>query len=170
MRRLKSMFISWDFLATVLVTAATYYIMPDYLNMKFLLSVYNMSITILALIFSLFFAALAIIMSSSQNDFIDFLEEENLFSELLWSFKLTLIMLFVSLIYSIVLYTGTSFFVETYGEQWLQSGMFFLVLSALFTYSMGATCVSVYDTIIFSEFRSKFERSTKNKDNTKPEN
>ncbi|MEW5677043.1 hypothetical protein ABGT15_12080 [Flavobacterium enshiense] len=162
MRRVKALILSWDFFATVFVTAIAYFIMPGYIDMKFLLSVYNMSITILALIFSLFFAALAIIMSSSENDFIDFLDEENLFTELLWSFKVTLIFLFFSLIYSIILYTGTSYYIETYSsKEWLQDNILFLILVALFTYSMAATCISVYDTIKFSEYRSKFNRMKK---------
>lgn len=164
MRRIKSVIISWDFIVTILVTVITYRIVPEYLNMKFLLSVYNIGITILALIFSLFFAALAIIMSSSENDFIDFLEEENLFSELLWSFKVTLIMLFISLIYAIILYTGTSYYIETYNSiVWLQNEILFLILVALFTYSMASTCISVHDTIKFSEYRSKFDRFIKSK-------
>jgi hypothetical protein len=161
MSRLKSVFVSWDMAITVLVTGVACFIVPNYLNMKFLISIYNMSITILALIFSLFFAALAIIMSSSENDFIDFLEEEKLFSQLLWSFKVTLIILFLSLIYSVILYTITSYQIETYHEAYLQHNLFFLILLAMFTYSMGATCLSVYDTIKFSEYRSKFNRFTK---------
>lgn len=161
MRRLKSFIISWDLLVTLIVTIVTYYALPNYLDMDFVLSIYNMSITILSIIFSLFFAALAIIMSSSENDFIDFLEETKGFSELLWSFKITLIMLFVSLIYSIVLYTGTSYCIESYEGNWLQRDILFLVLTALFTYSMSSTCISVYDTIKFSEYRSKFERNKK---------
>jgi hypothetical protein len=50
-----------------------------------------------------------------------FFRRSNTFIELLWSFKFTLFILFLSLILSIILYSGTSFWIETnHDESWLQ--------------------------------------------------
>ncbi|HEY1194687.1 hypothetical protein [Flavobacterium sp.] len=123
--------------------------------MKFTLSFYNVAMTVLSIIFSLFFTAMAIIMSSSDNDFIEFLEETKTFTELLWSFKITLLFLFMSLILSIILYSGTSYWLESYNEDsWLQNKTLLLILEFLFLYGMFATWFCIMDTIKFSKYRS----------------
>ncbi|RXM42262.1 hypothetical protein BOW57_17080, partial [Flavobacterium sp. YO64] len=80
MRRVKSFIYCWDFGIAFFATLITYYFLPDYINMKFTLSFYNVAMTVLSIIFSLFFTAMAIIMSSSDNDFIEFLEETKTFT------------------------------------------------------------------------------------------
>lgn len=167
MRRIRSLLKGWDFWVSLMVTLLTFYCLPDYINMKFALSFYNVAMTVLSIIFSLFFTAMAIIMSSSDNDFIEFLEEDNIFTELLWSFKITLLCLFMSLILSIGLYSGTSYWLETFEESksiWFQSKIFLLLLEFLFLYSMLATWLCIMDTLNFSKYRSKF-LSQKNKKN-----
>ncbi|KAF2341570.1 hypothetical protein [Flavobacterium tistrianum] len=166
-RRIKSIILCWDFGLTFLVTLLTFFILPDFIIMKFTLSFYNVAMTVLSIIFSLFFTAMAIIMSSSDNDFIEFLEERNTFTELLWSFKFTLLVLFVSLILSILMYCTTSYWLETYEEAnciWWQSKIFLLVLEFLFLYGMFATWMCIIDTVKFSKFRSKYlaEKNKKN--------
>jgi len=162
-RNIKSIIFSYDTGVSIALSVISYCTLPDYLNMKFLLTFYNICISVLSIIFSLFFAALAIIMSSSDNDFIEFLEQRKTFSKLLFSFKATLVMLFVSLVYSIILYTGSSFYIETYNfGVWEQHKILFCILELLFIYSMIATGLSILDTIAFSKFRSIF-LSKKNK-------
>ncbi|WP_177735128.1 hypothetical protein [Flavobacterium inviolabile] len=140
MRRIKAVIKSWDFVIALLSTITTYLLLPDYVNMKFALSFYNVAMTVLSIIFSLFFTAMAILMSSSDNDFIEFLEERNTFTELLWSFKFTLFILFTSLVLSIILYNGTSFWLETnYRDVWLQKSILFLTLEFCFLYGILAT-------------------------------
>lgn len=157
MRRIKSFIISWDFGAALLVGTALYFMLPEYLNMNFLLSVYYILITVLTIIFPLFFAAFAILISSSDTDFIRFLEENNLYTELLWSFKVTLNMLLISLIYSIILYARTSYSIELHKPAiWGQHNLFFIALASLFTYSMVSTFLCIYDTLEFSKARAKF--------------
>jgi hypothetical protein len=162
MRRLKSLLASWDIWIAVIITALASVCLPDYIDMKFSLSFYNVSMTVLSIIFSLFFTAMAIIMSSSDNDFIDFLEEKNTFTELLWSFKITLLILFISLLSSIILYTGTSYWIETYNNKnWVQNKYLLVFLVFSFSYGMFATWYCIMDTIKFSKFRSEFLASQK---------
>ena len=157
MRRLKALFLSWDFGISILITAITFYHIPNYIDMKFTLSFYNVLMTVLSIIFSLFFTAMTIIMSSSDNDYIEFLERENIFSELLWSFKFTLLTLFISLLISILLYSGTSYWLSTYSSfEWLQNKILLLIIEFMFLYGMFATWLCILDTIRFSKFRIKF--------------
>lgn len=162
MRRFKAIILSWDFGITLLSVFATYLVLPEYINMNFALSFYNVAMTVLSIIFSLFFTAMAIIMSSSDNDFIEFLEEKNTFTELLWSFKFTLFVLFLSLILSIILYSGTSYWIETnHNETWLQDYRLLLLLQFCFLYGMIATWFSIMDTVKFSKYRSDFLKEQK---------
>lgn len=157
MRRVKSVILCWDFGTSFMVVLLTYYLLPDYINMKFALSFYNVAMTVLSIIFSLFFTAMAIIMSSSDNDFIEFLEQDKIFTELLWSFKVTLLSLFTSLILSIILYSGTSYWLESYNEDsWLQYKILLLILEFLFLYGMLATWFCIMDTLKFSKYRSMY--------------
>lgn len=162
MRRFKAVILSWDFVITLLSVFATYLVLPEYINMNFALSFYNVAMTVLSIIFSLFFTAMAIIMSSSDNDFIEFLEKKNTFTELLWSFKFTLFVLFLSLILSIILYSGTSYWIETnHNETWLQDYRLLLLLQFCFLYGMIATWFSIMDTVKFSKYRSDFLKEQK---------
>lgn len=167
MRRIRSILVGWDFWVAFLTALLTYYVLPDYINMKFSLSFYNVAMTILSIIFSLFFTAMAIIMSSSDNDFIEFLEKRKTFTELLWSFKFTLLILFASLIFSIFMYSGTSYWLETYEENkavWLQNKVFVISLEFLFIYGMLATWLCIMDTVKFSKYRSQY-LSQRNREN-----
>ena len=97
-------------------------------------------------------------MSSSDDDFIIFLNEDKIFDDLLWTFKVTLIALFGCLIYSLFLYILTNYYIENSkkGEIWFQHKIIFCSLTFLTTYSLIATYLSVENTLIFSKFRSKY--------------
>jgi hypothetical protein len=154
---------SWDFIISVTITLVTAFIIPNYIKVSFAEDIYSVGITVLSIIFSLFFAASAIIMSSSDNDFIDFLEEEKHFSILLETFRFTLISLFVSLIYSIVLYIITDYLLKYSGDAFTQNKVWFLIFELTFIYSMLATGLSVLDTVNFSKYRSIFLKQAKDK-------
>jgi hypothetical protein len=162
--KLSNIILSWDFVIAIVLTLATAVILPVMLKMSFCISFYNTGITVLSIIFSLFFAALAIIMTSSDNDFIAFLEEENDFSALLDSFKITLAMLFFSLIYSIVLFVSSDYFAKNNIPDIEQHKIFFLVFEFLFTYSLFSTALSVRDTIKFSDLRGQFLKKKNKKE------
>ena len=159
--KLKDVILSWDIIVAIIITLITSIILPAILPIKFCLSFYNIGISVLSIIFSLFFAALAIIMTSSDNDFIDFLEENNDFTALLNSFKTTLLILFISLFYSIVLYVITDYFTNISDAMKFQNVVYFLLFEFLFCYSLFATGLSVKDTITFSKFRAKFSNRKK---------
>lgn len=156
MNKYKAVLVSWDIFASIALGLLTFFVLPEYLNIVFTKSFYSIGISVLSIIFSLFFAALAIIMSSSDNDFIQFLEEKNNFTGLLWTFKYTLALLFISLIYSIVFYTISEYLIENSKANWEMHKLIFVIFEFLFCYSMLATFLAVLDTIQFSKFRAVF--------------
>lgn len=164
--KISNIILSWDFVISIVLTLVTALILPSYLELEFCKSFYSTGITVLSIIFSIFFAALAIIMASSDNDFIEFLEENGDFTILLDTFKITLIMLFISLIYSIVLYVITDYNLTTLRyENVKQHKTYFMIFEFLFCYSLLSTGLSVKDTIIFSNFRARYlskKNQTKN--------
>jgi hypothetical protein len=164
MNKFKMILFSWDIYLSLPLSLISYFFLPKYLEMEFTLSFFNIGITVISIIFSLFFAALAIIMSSSDNDFLEFLEQKNQFTTLLWTFKVTLIALFCTLIYSIVLYTGTQYYIVHFNPiKWEQHKILFIFFEFLFLYSMIATGLSINDTIVFSKFRAKFLKQQSDK-------
>ena len=163
--KIREIILSWDFFVASLITLVTALIIPHRLSLEFCLSFYNIGITVLSIVFSIFFTALAIIMASSDDDFISFLEEEGDYTILMVSFKITLVMLFVSLIYSIVLYCITSYVLSCLPIDKSQNCIYFLIFEFLFSYSLFATGLSVKDTIMFSQYRAKY--ISKNKANKK---
>ena len=158
MSKLKSFFISYDFGFSLIIGITLYIILPEYLLMNFTIDYYGVIITAVSIIFSLVFASCSILLSSSDNDFINFLNEEDDFDNLLWTFRVTLVSLFICLLYSLALYVGTSYMIEHFkieGE-WEQHKILFISLTSLTIYSLIATYLSVEDTLIFSKFRSRF--------------
>jgi hypothetical protein len=153
----------WDFIISILVFVLIYIFVPEYMEMKFTLSFYNIGISVLSIVFSVFFAALAIIVSASDNEFIDFMEENGHFTHLIWTFRFTLFLLFLSLVYSIILYMCTNYYIETYTEKWYQHSIFFSIFSMLFTYSMVATVMGVNNSIKFTGFRLQYLKAKKEK-------
>jgi hypothetical protein len=164
--KISNIVLSWDFVIGIVLTLVTALILPSYLELEFCKSFFSTGITVLSIIFSIFFAALAIIMASSDNDFIEFLEENGDFTALLDTFKITLVMLFISLIYSIFLYVITDYNLTTLKcEVIKQHKTYFLIFEFLFCYSLLATGLSVKDTIIFSNFRANYLSKIKQSNN-----
>ncbi len=158
--RLKDIIISWDTGISLVLSTILFFLLPKDLNINFSISFFNIGITVLSIVFPLFFAALAMIISSSDNDFILFLEEENDFTDLIQTFKFTLYSLMISLIYAISLSV-----ISNYGllqieckknEIIYQNKWFFVIFVFLFTYSFFATILSIKDIIMYSQMRNKF--------------
>lgn len=160
--------LGWDFISAFIAVVLTCIFVPEYMSMKFVLSFYNVGISVLSIVFSVFFAALAIIISASDNEFIDFMEEDGSFTRLVWTLKFTLKALFISLVYSIVLYITTNYYIEGIevksNERWLQHSILFIMFEALFIYSMVSTVMGVNNSIIFTQFRIRFLKQKKLKD------
>jgi type III secretory pathway component EscU len=158
--RIKMILWSWDILAALVAAAISYKFTPEVITNKFCVTIYGTAIGILSIIFSIFFASLAIIMSLPDNDFINFIENpERLFTSLLSYFKLTLMILFLSLLFTISLYVYSMYGSETDAGN---RGVFVL-FSGIFIYSLVATIIAVNITLSFTERRVKYQADKKPK-------
>lgn len=166
-RKIIDIITGWDFIISIITSLLIYIFVPQYMEMKFTLSFYNIGISVLSIVFSVFFAALAIIVSASDNEFIDFMEENGHFTHLIWTFKFTLFLLFISLAYSIILYMFTNYYIETYTEKWYQHSSLFALFAMLFVYSMLSTVMGVNNSIKFTDFRLKYLKIKKSKEKDK---
>lgn len=155
-KKVKMVAFSYDTGVAILMALIVGFALPGKIRADFCASFYNVGISVLSIIFSVFFAAMAIIMSSSDNEFIEFLEEKQHYTQLMFTFYFTLVMLFASLSYSIVLNIYTDFFVKHNKEGVLGNKTGFVIFVALFSYSLISTGLSVKDTLMFSKFRTKF--------------
>lgn len=165
----KSIIYSFDIWIALAITAVTAFFLPAEIKSTFACSFYSVGITVLSIVFSLFFACLAIIMTSNDNEFVKFMEDpDRLFTRLLDSFKFTLSLLLFSLAYSIVAFQYFDFFVKIHSERHYQHKAFFLLFEFLFSYALCATSQSVYDTIRFTSRRTIFLKQSdkKNEPNT----
>jgi len=106
---LRKLVTSWDFLAaaSAFLVAAT--VAPDWLPNGLVKDFYGLGTAVLAIVFSVFFAALTIIMSSTDDQFVEFLEEEQGYTKIVATFRFTLLILFAALLSSLLLYVYTSF-------------------------------------------------------------
>ena len=152
--KLRHIILSYDFFAAVIFSGLSLHFLPSNLKLDFCSSIYSMGITVLSIIFSLFFAALTVVMTSSDNKFVEFMEEDGSFTDLISTFKYTLGLLFTALIYSIILYMYSDYSVKNGIET--QHKAFFLMFQFLFSYSLISTVLSAKDSIIFSQFRIRF--------------
>jgi len=144
---------SWDFISSSLIGLALYFVMPYILINGTVLVFYNTGITVLSIVFSIFFASLAIIISASDNDFIKFLEVDKTYTRLLQMFKFTLYVLFIGLVYSILLYSYSSYFSKVTDGQ---NKIFLSVFSFLFLYGLFCTFNSTKHSIKYAIYRVRF--------------
>lgn len=155
---LKDIFFGADMLLSILVGLASCAIVSptDVISGSILKDVYSIAINILAILFSMFFAALTIIVSINDSAFVAFLEEDNLMTNILKYFKFSLTVTFIVLFSTILLYIMTVF--KSNNSNWGQyAGQFSLFLWA-FSYSIFAILVSAIDAIRLFNARVKFVR------------
>lgn len=150
----KDIFLAVDFFAAVALALTAWLILPYWISSEFAKDLYSIGISVLSIVFSVYFAALAIIMSSSDDDFIRFLEEEGQYTTIIISFEWSLGALFVALIYSMGIYAFTSYWLSTSvpnQEKWC-----LVVFSFLFFYGLFSAASSTRNAIIYSRFRTRF--------------
>lgn len=154
----KDVFTSLDMIAAIIVGIFSCYLLPpnDIIPGPMLKDIYSIAINVLAILFSMFFAALTIIVSINDSDFVSFLEEDYLLSDILRCFKFSLGITFIVLFITILLYIWTVF--NSSNKYWGQySGQFSLFLWA-FSYSTFAMLLTAKDAIRLFYSRVKYVR------------
>jgi hypothetical protein len=152
--KIKNIIISWDFITALIMTVIIAFVLPSRIKTEFASSLYETGISVLSIVFSVYFAALAIIISSSDDDFVKFLEKDGDYSAIVDSFKFSLALLFIALIYSILLFSISSFWISE--TCLIQSSLWLIVFIFLFLYSMFAALNSTLDSLKYAKFRTRF--------------
>lgn len=129
-------FLTWDLYLSLLVAVICYFVLDFLLTGAFVQDVYQLGITILSIVFSVFFAAMAIIISTSDNDFVSFLEAEDKSYTLLISIlKASVMIIFVALMYSVFMFLFTSYQLN-HDPAYHQYKYFTVFFIFMFSYSM----------------------------------
>ncbi len=162
--------ISWDFALGILVAVLFFGIGPEEINYKISNEIFSVVISTLSIIFSVFFAALAVLISSGDDAFIIFLEDVGLYKEIIWYFRYTLFILFFVLLISIFLFVTTLFQADL-----IQPGIYPKYLIGVYLglvgYALFCSINSAIDSIKYAQARSKFlqiKRKLKTETNKDP--
>ena len=169
---LKRIVYSWDLLLAVALTVAFALVTPTQLISSVAKDISATLVSLLAIIFSVFFAALAVIIAAGDNDFVAFVAEDGTYYEIIWSYKYTLVLLFVALMTSVflffyaVLLDAGQIYPFQVPTGWLVVGTSFLAFYALF-----ATMNSALDSIKHAKYRARHIVATNgpNQDRTNKE-
>jgi len=153
--KLISIFLCWDFILAVILTFVVLFIIPVQVPGNFAKDVYEVGISVLSIIFSVYFAALTIIISAIDDGFVRFLEKEGHYSELLFTFKFTIFTIFLALMCSIVLFTYSGYKIEV-NLQYSQSYGLLVFYVFISSYSLFAVFNSTIDSLRYSKYRMEF--------------
>lgn len=152
--KLKDVFWAWDFLSAFVLSLMVNYILPYWVSNEFAHDLYGIGISVLSIVFSVYFAALAVIISSSDDDFVRFLEEEGDYTAIISTFQFSLAALFVALLYSLVMYAFAASWISSKFES--QPHWWLGIFCFLFLYGLFAALNSTLDSIKYAKFRTRY--------------
>jgi hypothetical protein len=161
--KLRRILLSWDIWLALFASIVLGWCLPQWAPSELAKDYYGIGIAVLSIIFSVFLAALVVIISASDDDFIAFLEETGAYSAIVANFRFSLRLLFFAMIYSLVFYAYTAARIASTVRH--QTKYFLIVFCFLFLWSLFATFNSTEDAIIYRKYRQKFtEAQQKSKD------
>lgn len=155
MKELKKHILSIHALLALIFTVVAVIYLPDFVNSELSKSLLSIGTSVLALVFSISFAALAFIISASDDKFVVFLEKEGAFSELINTFKWTLLSLSLALIYTLLLYITIAFRYSR-NHTFEVHEVTIWIFCFLFFYSLFGSMINIRDTIIYSRNRLEY--------------
>lgn len=152
-RKIRIFVWSWDTLFASLGALVVFYALPGRMDSSFAMNILSVGISVLSIVFSVFFASLTFIISSSNDKFVDFLNRKGHLDEIILMYRWTLFSLFLSLLYSLGTYTYVSYLKVNDG---LVSNYLMSLFSFLFVYSLVASLLSTENAIKYAERRAEF--------------
>jgi hypothetical protein len=138
----------------ILLTLVFAYWLPHWVPNDLAKDYLGIGVSVLSIVFSVFFAALAVIIAASDDEFVLFLEANGDYSALIANFKFSLGLLFLALIYSLGLYAYTAARISSAVVH--QRRVFLVLFCLLFLWSLFAAFASTYDAIKYSDYRRRF--------------
>lgn len=158
----KSILVSLDFIASSIISIIIFFLLKKTVANSFVKDLYSIGISVLSIIFSVYFAALSIIISSSDDNFVKFLDKIGKYRVIIRTFKLSLIILFVALLWSIFMYAFASYLIENSIKE--QSKLWLMSFVFLFFYGLFAALGSTLDAIKYADTRVEFLNITHQSD------
>lgn len=138
-----------------MVALFAYQGMPACVPLLFTKEIYSGGIAVMAIVFSIVFAAIAVIAAGGESGFIAFLEGEDAgFSRLLESFKMTLNILFGALLLSLIEFGYAVFCINENEKD--QPKIFLSIFIFILLYALIAARLTGSDAIMFAKMRAKF--------------
>lgn len=151
--KLRSVLLSWDTASAVVASIALFFLCPKTLPARIASNILSLSVQVLSILFSLFFAAFAVIAASTADKFIQFLEKDNGYSWLLWSLKISVGSLFLALAVSLISFFLVELHQGNSGNPLSLSRLYIIIPSAFFAYSLVAAFQCFLDSLKFSKRR-----------------
>jgi len=147
----RQLLMSWDLWLALAGASGAALCLPEFVSCQMARDLYEMGITVLSIVFAVFFTALAIIIAAGDDDFIIFLREIKVYGPIMWSFVYTLWLLFGALMYSVVSFACSV--IASEGGWKFQSKWFVVVFAMLFLYSLFAVIGATRDSIKWAQGR-----------------
>lgn len=154
--RLRDVVVAADFASGVVAFALTAYFAPERIGMALAKDLFGTGLSVLSIVFSIYFAALATFASASDDDFIAFLEQDNSFSEIMGALRFTLALLFAALLLAIVAYATTAIAMSILPDGSTQSRWWLAGFAFFFCWSLFATNNSAGDAIRYAIARMRY--------------
>jgi len=153
--KLKYIFVSWDFITALFVFLFSFIVLPKEIFAEDAINIYQVGVTILSLIFSIYFASMAFILSSSDDEFVLFLEEKGHFTYLIESFSYTLKVVFIALMFSLS-FLIMNFFVMEKIVAPINSRFIVSLFLLIGSYSLFCVIGTTMDSIKFVKYRIEY--------------
>lgn len=161
--KLRKLFVSKDFWIAIIVGVLVIAFAPNRIPLYLAKEVLTVSVSVLAIIFSVFFAGVAVIMTAGDNDFITFLQVDRTYSKIVWSYKATLMLLFGALVFSLVLLIivlahaepGALAASSAFVPKWLMT-----LFGIISTWALFAALSAAADAIEYANLRARFIAAT----------
>lgn len=158
MSRRLTMLLGLDVIAALVVLCVLFATLPTFVPVRLAKEFFGVSASVLSIVFSVFTAALAVIISSPDDKFVRWLESEGIYRDILFGFKFTLLSLFTALVSSIAAFSWTVFQIEAGVRAQHRAGL--LIGAALLTYALVATLLSTLAAIRHARTRADFLRGS----------
>jgi hypothetical protein len=151
--------LSWDlFLAATLATGARL-LLPAWTSNALAKDLYGLGVTVLSIVFAVFFTALAVIMTAGGDEFVSYLRHLGVYRGIMQTFQYNLVLLFVALMYAV---SGFAVTAAAADRGWrLQSSWFVVGFTFFFLYGLFAVIDSTNDAVRWSHYRIVFLEKTK---------
>lgn len=150
----KSVLFSWDLWCALGLVAIMAFVIRRDVEARTAKGVFEISVTVLSIVFSVFFAGLTVLITAGDNEFVRFLEEDGAYRAIIWTFKFTLFLLFFALLFAIALFVSVLSLDDL--RQYVFPKWLLLLFGFITIYSLFAAFNSSLDTIKYAEYRARF--------------